>query len=56
MLLVQEEDFVKRKLVLLLSRDPKPRGEKIWVVAHLDEDCITEMEDILEVYERPHDP
>ena len=28
----------------------------MWVVADLDEDYITKMEDVLEVYERPYDP
>jgi hypothetical protein len=28
----------------------------MWVVADLDDDYITKMEDVLEVYERPHDP
>jgi hypothetical protein len=28
----------------------------MWVVAELDEDYITKMEDVLEVYERPYDP
>jgi DDE superfamily endonuclease len=29
---------------------------KKWVVADLDDDYIAKMEDVLEVYERPHDP
>ena len=28
----------------------------MWVVADLDDDYITKMEDVLEVYERPYDP
>jgi hypothetical protein len=28
----------------------------MWVVADLDDDYIAKMEDVLEVYERPHDP
>src|ERR1041385_2042874 len=28
----------------------------MWVVAELDDDYITKMEDVLEVYERPYDP
>src|SRR5215470_8691541 len=28
----------------------------MWVVADLDEDYITKMEDVLEVYEQPYDP
>ena len=28
----------------------------MWVVADLDDDYITKMEDVLEIYERPHDP
>jgi len=28
----------------------------MWCVAELDEDYITKMEDVLEVYERPYDP
>ena len=27
----------------------------MWVVADLDDDYITKMEDVLEVYERPYD-
>src|ERR1700752_3308663 len=27
----------------------------MWVVAELDDDYITKMEDVLEIYERPHD-
>ncbi|HUB81992.1 MAG TPA: IS630 family transposase [Bryobacteraceae bacterium] len=59
------EEAVKRKLVprvgretvriLLLSHDLKPWREKMWVVADLDEEYITKMEDVLEVYERPYD-
>jgi DDE superfamily endonuclease len=41
--------------VLLLSHDLKPWRKKMWVVADLDEDYITKMEDVLEVYERPYD-
>src|SRR5215510_15069964 len=60
------EEAVKRKLVprvgretvriLLLSHDLKPWREKMWVVADLDDDYITKMEDVLEIYERPYDP
>ena len=28
----------------------------MWCVAELNEDYIAKMEDVLEVYERPHDP
>ena len=28
----------------------------MWVVADLDDDYITNMEDVLEIYERPYDP
>jgi hypothetical protein len=28
----------------------------MWVVADLDDDYIANMEDVLEVYERPYDP
>ena len=28
----------------------------MWVVADLDDDYIAKMEDVLEVYEWPHDP
>ena len=28
----------------------------MWVVADLDDEYITKMEDVLEVYERPYDP
>ena len=28
----------------------------MWVVAELDDDYITKMEDVLEIYERPYDP
>ena len=28
----------------------------MWVVADLDDDYIAKMEDVLEVYERPHNP
>src|SRR5260370_2828447 len=31
-------------------------GKKMWCVADLDEEYIAKMEDVLEVYERPHDP
>jgi len=31
-------------------------GKKMWCVAELNEDYITKMEDVLEVYERPYDP
>jgi len=60
------EAAVKRKLVprvgretirmLLLSHDLKPWREKMWVVTDLDDDYIANMEDVLEVYERPYDP
>ena len=60
------QEAVKRKLVprvgretiriLLLSHDLKPWRKKMWVVAELDDDYIDKMEDVLEVYERPHDP
>jgi len=59
------EEAVKRKLVprvgretvrsLLLSHDLKPWREKMWVVADLDDDYITKMEDVLELYERPYE-
>jgi hypothetical protein len=28
----------------------------MWVVADLDDDYITKMEDVLELYEQPYDP
>jgi hypothetical protein len=59
------EEAVKLKLVprvgretiriLLLSHDLKPWREKNVVVAELDDDYITKMEDVLEIYERPYD-
>src|SRR5262245_46978079 len=58
------EEAVKRKLVprvgretirlLLLSHDLQPWREKMWVVADLNEDSITKMEDVLKTYEQPY--
>ncbi len=60
------EEAVKRRLVprvgretiriLLLNHDLKPWREKNVVVADLDDDYIANMEDVLEMYERPYDP
>jgi transposase len=59
------EEAVKRKLVPQVGRrfgfccsttTSSRGGKKMWCVADLDDEYITKMEDVLEVYERPYDP
>ncbi|MFN7541978.1 MAG: IS630 family transposase [Acidobacteriota bacterium] len=60
------EQAVKKKLVprvdrktiriLLQSHDLKPWREKLWCVPELNEEYVSRMEDLLELYERPHNP
>jgi hypothetical protein len=57
------EEVVKRKLVprvgretiraLPESHDLKPRREKMWCVAELNEEYIQRTEEVLAVYEKP---
>lgn len=42
--------------IILKEHDLKPWQEKMWCIGDLDETYIDRMEDVLEVYERPHDP
>jgi transposase len=42
--------------VLLKEHDLKPWQEKMWCIGQLDEEYIRRMEDVLDVYQRPHDP
>ena len=42
--------------VILKEHDLKPWQEKMWCIGEVDDEYIERMEDILEVYERPHDP
>ncbi len=41
--------------LILKEHDLKPWQEKMWCVADLNEEYITRMEDVLDVYERPYD-
>lgn len=61
------EDVVNRKLVkgsisremvriILHEHDLKPWQEKMWCIAEMNEEYISRMEDVLDVYERPYDP
>ena len=42
--------------VILQEHDLKPWQEKMWCIAELNEEYIERMEDVLDVYQRPHDP
>jgi transposase len=42
--------------LILREHDLKPWQQKSWCVPSLDEEYISKMEDVLEVYERPADP
>lgn len=60
------EQAVRRKLVprvgretvrvALQSHNLKPWWEKMWRVPELSEEYVSRMEDLLELYERPHNP
>lgn len=61
------EEAVKRKLVegsisremvriILHEHDLKPWQEKMWCIAEMNEEYVSRMEDVLDVYERPYDP
>lgn len=60
------EEAVKRELIekslsretvrlILKEHNLKPWQEKMWCIPHLDKDYIENMEDVLDVYERPYD-
>jgi len=42
--------------IILQEHDLKPWLEKMWCIGELDEEYLEQMEDVLDVYERPYDP
>lgn len=58
----EKRDLVDRSIsreqvrIILSEHDLKPWQEKMWCIGKLDAEYIARMEDILDVYQRPHDP
>jgi hypothetical protein len=46
----------RAQVVLVVMFASVSCGKKMWCVAEIDEQYIARMEDVLELYERPHDP
>jgi hypothetical protein len=52
-----EDDISREQIrIILQEHDLKPWQEKMWCIGELNEEYIKNMEDVLDVYQRPYDP